>query len=108
MELLAPPPPPSPAGTELPPADSSPSPLGYDFLDGLKVKPSEHRGKAVEGEGSEEAMAAFVELQRQVRHQRLEILYAFRFYPSNIRTHQYQLASVAKQHEQPRKTSVRR
>ena len=65
-ELLAPPRP-RPAGTESPSADSAPSPLGYDFLDGLKVKPSEHRGKAVEGEGLEEAMAAFVELQRQVR-----------------------------------------
>lgn len=73
-QLLAPPPSPSPAGTESPSADSAPSPLGYDFLDGLKVKPSEHRGKAVEGEGSEEAMAAFVELQRQVRPQRLEVV----------------------------------
>lgn len=69
-ELLAPP----PAGTESSLADSPPSPLGYEFLDGLKVKPSEHRGKAVEGEGSEEAVAAFVELQRQVRPQRLEVL----------------------------------
>lgn len=67
--LLAPPPPPSGTPSSPPPAtaDRQPSPLGYDFLDGLKVKPSEHQGKAVEGEGSEEAMSAFVELQRQVK-----------------------------------------
>lgn len=44
-----------------------PSPLGFEFLDGLKVKSTRGlKDREVEGEGSEGAMRAFAELERQV------------------------------------------
>lgn len=45
-----------------------PSPLGFEFLYGLKIKTSKGKltDKEMEGQGSEGAMRAFVELERQV------------------------------------------